>query len=256
MTDLAELLDAFEGVSLDVLDERAALLRRVDRKYAVAADEFERLARELLPDHQVLQIDENRVFRYSTTYFDTADLRCFVEHIEDRLPRFKARSRLYEDSEECVFEVKLKRSEDETDKRQIDYAQEDRRRITDDAKDCLDSALGAVGLEPPGDLHWSLTTEFRRVTLTSRHGSERLTCDFGVRLIGAEGKSAAMHSGLVLVETKSEAGESPADQALERMQLRPISLSKYRVGMSLAGAAERFGDQPGSELFDSGVDAS
>jgi hypothetical protein len=34
------------------------------------------------------------------------------------------------------------------------------------------------------------------------------------------------------------------------MQLEPISLSKYRVGMSLVGGAERFGPQPGAELFE------
>jgi hypothetical protein len=42
-----------------------------------------------------------------------------------RTPRFKIRTRLYEDTDACMFEVKLKRSDDETDKGQIDYAPED-----------------------------------------------------------------------------------------------------------------------------------
>jgi hypothetical protein len=33
------------------------------------------------------------------------------------------------------------------------------------------------------------------------------------------------------------------------MGITPMSLSKYRVGMSLVGGAERFGAQPGSDLF-------
>jgi hypothetical protein len=34
-------------------------------------------------------------------------LRCFSDHAEGRQPRFKARTRLYVDSNSCVFEVKL-----------------------------------------------------------------------------------------------------------------------------------------------------
>lgn len=58
-----------------------------------------------------------------------------------------------------------------------------------------------------------------------------------------------MRDDLVLVETKSERGDSPADRQLAAMGVEIISLSKYRVGMSRVGAAVRFGDQPGSELF-------
>ncbi|MBV8430367.1 MAG: polyphosphate polymerase domain-containing protein [Solirubrobacterales bacterium] len=250
MSDLDALLGELDPVSLDELDARAALLRRVDNKYALPVGDFERLARQLKSDHQVLEIDGRRRFRYSNNYFETEDLRCFIDHIEDRVPRFKARSRCYEDSEECVFEVKLKRSEDETDKRQIGYRANDRRRLTSQARECLRSALDDVGLEAPEDLRDALATEFERVTLTAVKGSERLTCDFGVRLIRPDGDRVRMRSELVLVETKSETGESPADRELERMGHQSISLSKYRVGMSLVGGAGRFGAQPGSEFFE------
>ena len=93
-----------------------------------------------------------------------------------------------------------------------------------------------------------MTTSFDRVTLSARTGSERMTCDLGVCLVGADGQITRMHEGLVLVETKSETGESPADRELAAMQISPISLSKYRVGRSLVGAARRFGEQPGSAV--------
>jgi hypothetical protein len=232
------------------LDERAALLRRVDNKYAVSEQAFAELLRRLRQDHQVLEIEGRRVFDYSTTYFETPELRCLSDHIEDRVPRFKTRTRFYEDSGECVFEVKLKRTEDETDKRQIDYPPEARRRLTEDAQECLRGALAGARLETPEDLRPALTTAFRRATLAAREGSERLTCDFGVRLIGLDGKTAQMRRDLVLVETKSETGDSPADRELSQMGVNAISLSKYRVGMSAVGGAQRFGPQPGGELFE------
>jgi hypothetical protein len=251
---LPDLLNAFEPVSLDELDERAALLKRLDHKYAVSWSAFAELAERLRESHQVLEIDGRRTFSYSSTYFDTPDLRCFVDHVEDRLPRFKARSRLYEDSHHCVFEVKLKRSGDETDKRQLDYDEDDRARITAEAADCVRSALADAGVDGPedvsGELAPTLTTAFDRVTLASRRGPERLTCDLGVRLRAPNGAAAAINEDLLLVETKSEDGESPADRELERMGISSISLSKYRVGMSLVGGARDAGPQPGSEHFD------
>lgn len=196
-----DLLDGFEGVSLTALEERAALLRRIDNKYAVSSEQFARLAARL-SDHQILEIDGRRAFAYRTTYFDTPELRCFVDHIENRVPRFKARSRLYEDTGKCVFEVKLKRTADETDKRQIDYSGEDGRRLTADAAECLKSALADQGLDAPDDLEATLTTAFDRVTLAAREQPERLTCDFGVCLIGPDGDAAPLHRDLILVETK------------------------------------------------------
>jgi VTC domain-containing protein len=243
-----ELVDGFDPVSLDELDERAALLRRVDNKYAVERERFAKLLERLRDDHQVLEIDGRRVFAYCSTYFDTPELRCFVDHIEDRQPRFKARTRLYQDTDRCVFEVKLKREDGETDKRQADYAVDDAERFTENAHECLVEALGDIGLEAPNQMDPTLMTRFRRVTLAAREGSERLTCDIAVRLSNPDGDAAEMRDGVILVETKSERGESPADRVLAELGLEPISLSKYRVGMSLVGGGERT-PQPGADLF-------
>jgi hypothetical protein len=202
----------------------------------------------------VLEIDGRRAFAYSSTYFDTPGLRCFVDHVEDRTPRFKTRSRLYEDSGHCVFEVKLKASGGETDKRQLDYSKDDHGRVTPQAQECVRSALADADVDGSDELRDvlrpTLTTSFDRLTFASRRGSERLTCDLGVRLRAPDGATAAINEDLVLVETKSEHGESPADRELERMGICSISLSKYRVGMSLVGRARDAGPQPGSEHFE------
>jgi len=42
LDQLQDLLGGFEGVSLNALDERAAVLRRIDNKYAVSPEEFAR----------------------------------------------------------------------------------------------------------------------------------------------------------------------------------------------------------------------
>ena len=244
-----ELVEAFDPVSLEELDERAALLRRVDNKYAVEQDRFVQLLERLRDDHQALEIDGRRVFEYCSTYFDTPELRCFTDHVEDRQPRFKARTRLYVDSDTCVFEVKLKHEDGETDKRQTDHAVKDAERFTDSARRCLEQALGDAGLEAPEEMRPTLLTRFRRITLAACEGSERLTCDLGVDLSEPDGRAAHMRDGVILVETKSERGESPADRVLIELGLEPISVSKYRVGMSLVGGA-KCAPQPGGDLFE------
>lgn len=247
--EIAELLERFGAVSLSDLDDRAALLKRVDRKYAVPRDVYLELVNALTEDHEVLEIGGRRGFAYRTTYFETPDLRCFTDHVEDRHPRFKARTRLYQDSDQCVFEVKLKIAEDETDKRQIDHPPDDSERVTDAAHRCLDQALTDVGLEVPQTLERALHTAFTRVTFSPRGGSERVTCDLGVRLTGPEQRAVILDPELILVETKTQQGDSPADRELRRRGFETISLSKYRVGMSLVGAARGSGSQPGSDLF-------
>lgn len=242
-------MEGFDPVSLEELDERAALLRRVDNKYAVEREAFERLLERLRGDHQVLEIDGRRMFGYRSTYFDSPELRCFTDHVEDRYPRFKARTRLYVDSGTCVFEVKLKPEEGETDKRQVEHPAEESDRLTDAARECLAQALDDVDLQAPDEMAPTLVTSFHRITLAAREGSERLTCDIGVRLSNPDGDAAGLRESLFLVETKSERGESPADRALGELGLEPISLSKYRVGMRLVGGADD-GPQPGGELFE------
>jgi VTC domain-containing protein len=233
-------------VSLEELESRAALLRRVDRKYLLDAERLDELLGRLCGDHDVLEIDGERTFAYESTYFDTPDLRCFHDHVRDREPRFKVRSRWYRDSGVCVFEVKLKRAGGDTDKRQIEYSAERRAFVTPGAAAFVDDALSDVGLALSRGLEASLTTSFRRMTLAAHEGSARLTCDFDVELARGQ-HSAVLRDSLTLLETKSEDGDSSADRVLASMGIEELDVSKYRAGIALlaadpsdAGGAQRF----------------
>jgi VTC domain-containing protein len=147
-----------------------------------------------------------------------------------------------------VFEVKLKRTEDEMDKRQLEYRPDDRDRITSAAASCVDEALDDVGLEVGARLDVSLRTSFRRATLAAREGAERLTCDVEVRLRAPDGTAVGLQDDLILLEAKSEDGDSPVDRVLADLGMRPVSLSKYRVGIALLRDVPA-GEQPGQGFF-------
>jgi hypothetical protein len=80
--------------------------------------------------------------------------------------------------------------------------------------------------------------------------AERLTCDLGVRLSSPAGGTAELAESSILVESKTEDGEGRVDRMLADMGIEEISLSKYRVGMSLVGPARTDEPQTGSDLFE------
>lgn len=86
------------------------------------------------------------------------------------------------------------------------------------------------------------------MTLSAREGPERLTCDIDVEL-ACRGKRARLRRGLVLVESKSESGAGPADRVLAEMNLEPVSLSKYKVGIAMLVGRSGSGGRDASQDF-------
>jgi VTC domain-containing protein len=229
---LRDLVASFEPISLGELDEHAALQRRVDNKYLITARQFGRLAEELRGGHRVLEIDDERTSAYESVYFDTESLRCYSDHVADRRPRFKTRSRLYQATGTCVFEVKLKGDDGETDKRHLDQPVEAHGRLTPDARRFLHETLADAGLDV-GEVGPALITSFTRVTFAAQTVAARATCDFGVHFSLHDGPSTQVRDDFCLVETKSEEGDSPADRLLAEIGVEARSFSKYQVGTQI-----------------------
>lgn len=230
---LHDALAAFGAISLDELNARAALQRRVDRKYLVPLATFVEVARELHGDHQILDIDGRRTSGYHSVYFDTPALQCFREHVGKHRPRFKARTRHYTETDVCHFEVKIRRSDEQTVKDQQAHDSHRRDELTEQARSFLDRVLrDGADRAAPDDLCHALTTAFRRVTIAAADAA-RLTCDLQVRLGDSDGRQAALRDDHLLLETKTPDGHSHADELLAQAGVGEVSLSKYRVGIVL-----------------------
>jgi hypothetical protein len=237
---IAEIFGGFQPVSLEALDERASLQRRVDNKYLVPLDRLAQLSDALRGDYEILEIDGERVFDYESTYFDTPALDCFHDHIGNRRPRYKLRTRFYVTTRSCIFEVKVKRDDGETVKRHIDYESDDRREIKASARELFSETLEECSVKrPQDDPRSSLLTRFRRVTVAAIDQPERITVDFGVELRAPGGDTAAIDESLAIIETKTQDGSGPVDRMLGDEGLDPLSLSKYRLGIGLLVAPEK-----------------
>ena len=90
----------WQSISLDELNEKAAMQTRVDRKYIVDADYAASILAELPADEAaVLEIDGQREFAYDSVYFDTPDLVSYKASAIGSRNRFKVRTRSYLDSD-------------------------------------------------------------------------------------------------------------------------------------------------------------
>ncbi|NGN66047.1 VTC domain-containing protein [Streptomyces sp. A7024] len=224
---LARAAFAAAPVSLPELQARAELLARFDRSYFVPAPVFENFAARLRAAHgfRALAIDGRRTFAYHSVYFDTAGLRSYHDHRQGRRRRFKIRERLYEDSGERQFEIKLKGARGETVKRRRAMRPAERA-LGPEARGFLADVLRAdYGLAAPGGLEPSLVTDYTRATFVA--DGQRITCDAGLLCVDSAGGRVRAHPDLVLVEVKSTGHLTPADRLLHRYGLRAAEFTKY-----------------------------
>jgi hypothetical protein len=237
-----DLFAGFDAVSLDEVDRRAALQERTDQKYLLPADALRDVLERAREGHEILEIDGRRAFAYRSVYFDTPDLTAFHDHVADRTPRWKVRTRHYVDTGTCHFEVKLKDREDKTVKERLDHDPDSGDHLTDEARELVARVLRDAGIAPPHELVATLVTEFRRATLVARDAAERSTVDWNVRLAVPGGAAVTLREDRALVETKTRDGHGALDRLIGEAGHEPISLSKYRLGVGLLVARDADGD--------------
>lgn len=227
---LAPALADLRPMSLAEINERAALVTRTCRKYLVPADLMPSLFAGARGRFGVLTIGGRRDFRYSSTYLDTPGLRTFHDHRQGRRVRFKARTRTYVDTGTSMFEIKLKGARGVTDKTRMAHTGP-LDQLTPATRRFLDDALRAYGVDPPDVLVASAVTDYRRTTVVSLSGEERVTVD--TDLVGYRGGwSVRMRPDVVLLEVKTRGGLTATERRLHEFGFRETRFTKY--GATLA----------------------
>jgi VTC domain len=232
LTSLWDIAERFDALGLAELEgSGAALLDRVDCKYVVGVETFAALAERLTASHRVLEIGGVRSFGYRTAYYDTPGLDAYRDHVQRRRRRYKCRSRRYEESGLCAFELKLKGARGRTVKYRMPYEDELHGSLSPDAMRFLhEHLLRAYSRAPDNGLVRSLDMSFRRLTLASLARGERLTADFDLAFAGG----GRLAEGAVIVESKSPRGRSLADRVLRELGARPVeACSKYCLGIGM-----------------------
>jgi hypothetical protein len=224
-------LAGMPGVGLAELEERAALLSRVDRKYLLPAAAVDRLVEQLAPAAAVLDIDGCRQFRYESLYFDTPELTSFHRTAHRHRRRFKIRTRTYLDSGSCWLEVKVPGPRGSTVKYRSPH-DPGRRDDVGPGLAFVDDAFARHGFTAAGrsGLRPTLRTAYLRCTLLLPGCGSRVTVDTDLRWTA--GDRELRLPGTAVVETKNGLVASGADRELWRRGHRPVALSKYATGLA------------------------
>lgn len=231
-------LDRLPPVSLAQVLSAAALQTRVDRKYLVPVEVAHTLVGGLRSSHGVLRIDGRLATSYGSAYLDTPDRTALRAHAQGRRRRWKVRTRLYREDLLCRLEVKTDVG-GTTVKHAVDVPAHLHGRLDDAGRAFVREQFARHALRDEVDaLVPSATVDYARATLCDLVEGTRLTVDADLVSRSADeglygGPVVRLRPDHVLVETKGGLRPAAADALLLRHGVRPVSVSKYSLSLSL-----------------------
>ena len=219
------LLNDLHTVTLDELDS-VRLLDRKDTKFVFNQIDLPHILKKLKPFYKILEINNDRVYTYDTTYFDTDDFRFYVQHHNGSRNRFKVRFRRYSSNKKSFFEIKIKNNKDRTIKKRL-KVDEINEYLGDLEGDMVSKIIGLS----PSQLTPKLDLEFSRITLTDNNFNERLTID--ANLSAKNGTSNKIFGQLIISEIKQNKYNPKSDfiRILRNLKIQEMRFSKYCMGL-------------------------
>ena len=219
------LLNHFQTVSLDDLD-RVRLLDRKDTKFVFNQIDLPHILEKLKPFYRILEINNDRVYTYDTTYFDTDNFLFYVQHHNGSRNRFKVRFRKYSSNKKSYFEVKIKNNKNRTIKKRLKVDKMNEHLGNQE----MDLVSKITGLSP-SQITPKLDLEFSRITLTDNNFNERLTID--ANLSAKNGTSNKLFDQLIISEIKQNKYNPKSDfiRILRNLKIQEIRCSKYCMGL-------------------------
>lgn len=232
---LNSILADLDPIGLNELNKRAAMLTRVDRKYALDAATASAILGRLPEGTLVLHVDGQVSQGYASTYYDTPDMDSYLLTALKRRRRFKVRTRSYLSSGASFLEVKTRGPRGVTVKKRMPISWDEAGApLAGERRQWVAGKVEKTGyghlvpaLEPV------LAGSYERNTLLLPGGVGRATVDTNLlwRSLRTDGTEVA-RPDLVIIETKSGATLSVVDHLLWEGGVRPVKISKYGTAMA------------------------
>lgn len=235
-----ELLMAFSPISLDRMDS-IRLMNRIDTKYVTTLPVLDAiLCKALASGYLMFASDGVRIHPYDSIYFDTPELRMFMDHRNSRLVRQKVRTRIYSASELCFLEVKTKNNHSRTKKKRVAIPPDEFTDFRNDGQ-CADFLAGVSDYRAD-ELSPSVETSFSRITLVDKDLSERVTIDSDVCFRNMRNARTSGLGEVVIIELKRDGRiRSTLQDILLSLRVKPMRISKYCMGVALTDSRCRPG---------------
>ncbi|MDC3318659.1 polyphosphate polymerase domain-containing protein [Flavobacteriaceae bacterium] len=218
-------LTKFSPISLKEMDN-VSLLKRVDTKFLTTEKKLVEILTLISSEYNVLDIENKRLMKYSTLYFDSNDKILYKHHHNKKGNRHKIRMRKYVDSNICFLEVKKKNNTGFTNKFRCPI-------------DNFETKLSPSSLkfikkysDSSQILHPVLSNTFSRFTLVNKNVPERVTID--TRIVFKSNNVSKILDKIVVIEVKQEKGKENTAiyKVLKTCKISNVSFSKYCIGIS------------------------
>jgi hypothetical protein len=220
------VINNFKPVSLNEIGE-FNFLNRFDTKYIFHRSKLVDILNDLSDGYRILQIENDRVSPYLSTYYDTDKFELYLKHHNQHLNRYKLRWRKYLNTGLCFFEVKFKNNKNKTIKYRIKQKQIESG-IPEKVKNSL-VLPHPVNFE---SLNRKINITFTRITFVCNNWSERFTIDYDLKFADHE-RELGM-SELVIAEIKQAKVNrmTLVGRIMRKHRIRSIGFSKYCLAIT------------------------
>ena len=242
-TTYSSKLRNFWTLNLTELNSTASYLERIDKKYLLTWKQLSEILSELENDFLLLEIKWQKIFSYDNVYMDTEDYLFYNQHQKKEKSRTKVRTRYYIDSNLAFFEYKQKDNWI-TSKYRYEFPSEQhgfmtkwKNRFFQWVWQSLYWTTNTPELSP------SIKTKYKRITLVSKNGSERLTIDFDIKTLNLRDKESKEIDlkNLVIVESKSLNKKCLSSKIMKNHKFALAkSCSKYSLWVVYSGLTKKY----------------
>ncbi|MFM9943934.1 MAG: polyphosphate polymerase domain-containing protein [Bacteroidia bacterium] len=226
MNGISDILNSFEPITLKEMDS-VKLMNRTDRKFCFNTDRLSEILNLITSHYRILEIQQKRLSRYQTLYYDTANYDLYKLHQNGKLNRYKIRHRTYIESDLGFLEVKFKNNKGRTIKSRVNN-----REVPSEWKATHTEFINLKTPYNPEVLIPAIWINYNRLTLVNKTSAERLTIDLNLEFIKNE--TTLGFDKLVIAEVKQDKkNNSPFFNVMKQMHIREGSISKYAMGIAL-----------------------
>jgi len=229
--ELNNVINQLTPISLKEMD-RVKLQNRTDTKFVFNADLLPVILNDISAFYSILEIKGSRTNTYKTLYYDTKELRSYIQHHNGKANRIKVRFRKYIESDLNYLEVKFKNNKGRTIKARTKTDAIETELTSFSKEFIVDNSYSFYEGEEVTPVLWN---NFTRLTLVHKTKNERLTIDLNLGFESFSDQTKKEINHIIIAEVKQEKASSNSDfiQAIKKHHIRKSSMSKYCLGTAL-----------------------
>ncbi len=204
-------------------------MNRIDTKFIVNLETLNKILPSVVDNYYILEVENNKIMEYKTTYYDTKDWKMFNAHQNSKLNRHKIRRRDYILSDTQHLEVKFKNNKKLTKKSRIKRENTHLDFTIDD--------LNLIERKTPYNgekIEVKLKNHFQRIMLIHKYEKERVTIDSNISFTNPSGNEKCIDDLIILeIKRENKINSSVIFKKLKNIYIRELRISKYILGSIL-----------------------